>query len=226
MEFTAAYTRALNQAISFYNTPGLPSYTRQAVEDNWYSFGYISVPNPHKEVPVVALGDLALTNYGEQVINLKLLNQTPIQKRTADSIIKEFFGKENHQAGELIKCVTHKNDVYYGGAGIILDGYKNLLLYLTIDKERKNLNINISPDVLFRDDMICKSIMSKVSKIYMTKAHHWCSTPRVDIGYCTPEIHIVSLAGVLKHPVPPKHGILDELPELLINNIDEIFNTL
>lgn len=225
MEFTRAYTNALNSAIITRPSSRQAIFNRHAVEDDWYGFGYIEITNPHKEIPTIALTTNTQFEAGPQIVNLKLLNRAPILRRTADSIIKDFFGILDRREGEIVKCVTHKNEIFYGGAGIILDKNKNLLLYITIDKENKILNINISPDALFRKDMVSKSIVGKVSQFYMSKPHHWYDNNRLD-GNLIPQVHIKSLAGIIKHPTPPQHGVLEALPNVLIDNIDEIMRNL
>lgn len=137
-------------------------------------------------------------------------------KNTSDAIIRWFFRETPVDSKRLSKVTTGKGEVYYGGNGMIFDQHmKPLVLYtatvtgmtpVTVSHRPVRmkatisaLNVRVSPQVLLKDDMLKKSIISKaipslVSKSFTSIRGVMFSKPT------TPKIIIEDLSEWIKRP--------------------------
>lgn len=137
-------------------------------------------------------------------------------KNTSDAIIKHFF--RDIQAGyeRLSKIVTRKGEVYYGGNGMIFDQHmKPLVLYtatvtgmtpvtvphrpVRMKTTISALNVRVSPQVLLKDDMLKKNIISKVIPSLVSRSFTSIRGVVFDKPV-TPKIIIEDLSEWIKRP--------------------------
>ncbi len=166
-------------------------------------------------------------------------NQT---RRTADSIITEFFSRVKFNS-RLQKVTTNKGEVYYGGKGIILDKDFNIILLCTIICRKVELGggqvmsyykpmIHVSPQVFLRnEDLINKSILKKIIPFYV--AHNISSfntayayfRSEIPVG-TKPQILVDDVSKFIEKPAKPTPQKCsdDILNQVLIDNIDDILN--
>ena len=207
----------------------------------------IEVNDDEVEIPVIArehFEDLVLEkiNYplavGTKRIILPLYdNASSQERRTFDSIIMQMFN--NVRFGmRLQKITTSKDEVYYGGKGIIFDeSYAPLLLCtLTARKVHTEESGNsmvyyrpvchVSPKVFLESDkLINKGIIKKLIPFYTSKE---VSFPNYKFGV-NPESKKVKVVvdnfdKFFIEPIKPTPSAItnDALNECLIDNMDDI----
>lgn len=162
-------------------------------------------------------------------------------RRTADSIVVEFFSRVNFSS-RLQKVTTNKGEVYYGAKGIILDKDFNVLLLCTIICRKVELGgrqrmsyykpvIHISPQVFLRNEgLIHKSILKKIIPFYVTHnidavSTHAFFSSDIPIG-TKPQMLIDNVDRFIEKPAKPtpQRCSDDILNQLLIDNIDDVLN--
>lgn len=148
--------------------------------------GYICTDVNHTgsfEVPMAILPYLetilAQPKIKWKQIAMPLYYEDTIIRNTSYAILKYFFRDTPVSKGRLSKVTTGKGEVYYGGNGMIFDQHmKPLVLYtvtvtgmtpITVTHRPTRmkttisaLNVRVSPQVLLKDDMLKKNIISKV----------------------------------------------------------------
>ena len=203
--------------------------------------------NDEMEIPVIArehFEDLVLEkiNYplavGTKRIILPLYdNASSQERRTFDSIIMQMFNNVGFNM-RLQKITTSKDEVYYGGKGIIFDeSYAPLLLCtLTARKVHTEESGNsmvyyrpvchVSPKVFLESDkLINKGIIKKLIPFYTSKE---VSFPNCMFGV-NPESKKVKVVvdnfdKFFIEPIKPTPSAItnDALNECLIDNMDDI----
>lgn len=179
----------------------------------------------------------------KKVIVPMYVNSYPQSRRTADSIITDFFTRVDFNQ-RLQKVTTNKGEVYYGGKGLILDkDFKPLLLCSLVCKKMEHRGrqimsyykpvVHVSPQVfLDGNGLISKSILKKVIPLYVSHNILSVNTPsyfRSDIPDNTkPQILIDDVSGYIEEPIKPTpQKCSDEvLNQILIDNIDEVLNQI
>ena len=207
----------------------------------------IEVNDDEVEIPVIArehFENLVLEkiNYplavGTKRIILPLYDNAPSQeRRTFDSIIMQMFNNVRFDM-RLQKITTSKDEVYYGGKGIIFDeSYAPLLLCtLTARKVHTEESGNsmvyyrpvchVSPKVFLESDkLINKGIIKKLIPFYTSKE---VSFPNCMFGV-NPESKKVKVVvdnfdKFFIEPIKPTPSAItnDALNECLIDNMDDI----
>lgn len=169
------------------------------------------------------------------------VNTYTSSKRTADSIVVDFFLKTNFNQ-RLQKVVTNKEEVYYGNKGIILDKDFNILFLCTLAcKKIEYMNrqlmsyykpiIHVSPQVFLRSDsLIDKSILKKIIPFYVSQDINSVGT---NIGFVDnipeetkPQILIDDVSKLIETPVKPtpqKYSD-DVLNQILVDNANDVLN--
>lgn len=169
---------------------------------------------------------------------------TPTQsRRTADCIVSNFFLSTNFNR-RLQKVITNKEEVYYGGKGIILDKDFNILLLCTIVCKKIEHRggqvmsyykpiIHVSPQVFLEgESLICKSILKKIIPFYVSHNIDSVTTHayfRSDIPEGTkPQILIDDVSKFIENPTKPTpQKCSDEvLNQLLMDNVDDVLNQI
>ena len=203
--------------------------------------------NDEIEIPVIArehFEDLVLEkiNYplavGTKRIILPLYDNAPSQeRRTFDSIIMQMFNNVGFNM-RLQKITTSKDEVYYGGKGIIFDeSYAPLLLCtLTARKVHTEESGNsmvyyrpvchVSPKVFLESDkLINKGIIKKLIPFYTSEEVNF---PNCMFGV-NPESKKVKVVvdnfdKFFIEPIKPTPSAItnDALNECLIDNMDDI----
>ena len=203
--------------------------------------------NDEVEIPVIArehFEDLVLEkiNYplavGTKRIILPLYDNAPSQeRRTFDSIIMQMFNNVRFDM-RLQKITTSKDEVYYGGKGIIFDESDAPLLLCTLaarkvhTEESGNSMVyyrpvcHVSPKVFLESDkLINKGIIKKLIPFYTSEE---VSFPNYTFGV-NPESKKVKVVvdnfdKFFIEPIKPTPSAItnDALNECLIDNMDDI----
>ena len=206
----------------------IPIFCRYKIEELIYDkLYYPNTPN--------------LANIKEVIIPL-YCNTIVQNKRTADSIIKEFFTRTNF-GDRLQKVVTNKGEIYYGGKGIIFNKDFTPLFIATLIGEKEIVDgntvftynratIHINPKVfLDTHGLISKSILKKVIPLYVSQTIRINTNSRfrssLPISY-TPQILIDDVSGWIKKvKLPtPSNCSNNILNQLLIDNIDDVLSQI
>lgn len=155
--------------------------------------GYICTDVNHTgsfEVPMAMLPYLEIILAQPRIkwkqIAMPLYYEKIVTKNTSDAIIKHFFRETPVGRERLSKVMTRKGEVYYGGNGMIFDQHmKPLVLYTATVTDMtptaivhtparmkatiSAFNVRVSPQVLLKDDMLKKSIISKAIPSLVSK---------------------------------------------------------
>ena len=250
MEFSTRFARGVRSVFNSSNYNNLTSQLERELSldsNNVFRRSLIIEVNDEVEIPVIArehFENLVLEkiNYplaiGTKRIILPLYDNAPSQeRRTFDSIIMQMFNNVRFDM-RLQKITTSKDEVYYGGKGIIFDeSYAPLLLCtLTARKvyteESGNSMVyyrpvcHVSPKVFLESDkLINKGIIKKLIPFYTSKE---VSFPNYRFGV-NPESKKVKVVvdnfdKFFIEPIKPTPSATtnDALNECLIDNMDDI----
>lgn len=185
--------------------------------------GYICTDVNHTgsfEVPMAMLPYLetilAQPKIKWKQIAMPLYYDNTVTKNTSDAIIRYFFRETPVGNERLSKVMTRKGEVYYGGKGMIFDQHmKPLVLYtatvtgmtlVTVSHRPVRmkatisaLNVRVSPQVLLKDSMLKKNIISKVIPSLVSKSFASIRDVVFDKPV-TPKIIIEDLSEWIKRP--------------------------
>ena len=249
MEFSIRFAHGVRSVFnsSECNNPTQLERELSLDSNNVFRRSLIIEVNDEVEIPVIArehFENLVLEkiNYplavGTKRIILPLYDNAPSQeRRTFDSIIMQMFNNVGFDM-RLQKITTSKDEVYYGGKGIIFDeSYAPLLLCtLTARKVHTEESGNsmvyyrpichVSPKVFLESDkLINKGIIKKLIPFYTSKE---VSFPNCMFGV-NPESKKVKVVvdnfdKFFIEPIKPTPSATtnDALNECLIDNMDDI----
>ena len=249
MEFSIRFAHGVRSVFnsSECNNPTQLERELSLDSNNVFRRSLIIEVNDEVEIPVIArehFEDLVLEkiNYplavGTKRIILPLYdNASSQERRTFDSIIMQMFNNVGFNM-RLQKITTSKDEVYYGGKGIIFDeSYAPLLLCtLTARKVHTEESGNsmvyyrpvchVSPKVFLESDkLINKGIIKKLIPFYTSKE---VSFPNYKFGV-NPESKKVKVVvdnfdKFFIEPIKPTPSAItnDALNECLIDNMDDI----
>ena len=185
--------------------------------------GYICTDVNHTgsfEVPMAMLPYLetilAQSKIKWKQIAMPLYYGNTVTKNTSDTIIRHFFEKTPVDGERLSKVMTRKGEVYYGGNGMIFDQHmKPLVLYtatvtgmtsvafahnpVRMKATISAFNVRVSPQVLLKDSMLKKNIISKVIPSLVSKSFASIRGVVFDKPV-TPKIIIEDLSEWIKRP--------------------------
>lgn len=185
--------------------------------------GYICTDVNHTgsfEVPMAILPYLetilAQPKIKWKQIAMPLYYEDTIIRNTSYTILKYFFRDTPVSNGRLSKVTTGKGEVYYGGNGMIFDQHmKPLVLYtvtvtgmtpITVPPRLTRmkatisaLNVRVSPQVLLKDDMLKKNIISKVIPSLVSRSFANIRGVVLDKPI-TPKVIIEDLSEWIKRP--------------------------
>ena len=183
------------------------------------------------------------TIHTSKIVIPMYVNSHTQSRRTADSIVVEFFSRVNFNQ-RLQKVITNKGEVYYGSKGIILDKDFNILLLCTLACRRMEYRgrqvmsyykpiIHVSPQVFLKGEgLIDKSILKKIIPFYLSQnICQTCTNPDFvsDIPEGTkPQILIDDVSKLIENPVKPtpqKYSD-DVLNQILADNADDVLNQI
>ena len=250
MEFSIRFAHGVR---SVFNSSNYDNPTAQLERElsldsnNVFRRSLIIEVNDEVEIPVIArehFENLVLEkiNYplavGTKRIILPLYDNAPSQeRRTFDSIIMQMFNNVGFNM-RLQKITTSKDEVYYGGKGIIFDESYAPLLLCTLaarkvhTEESGNSMVyyrpvcHVSPKVFLESDkLINKGIIKKLIPFYTSKE---VSFPNHIFGV-NPESKKVKVVvdnfdKFFIEPIKPTPSAItnDALNECLIDNMDDI----
>ena len=249
MEFSIRFAHGVRSVFnsSECNNPTQLERELSLDSNNVFRRSLIIEVNDEMEIPVIArehFEDLVLEkiNYplavGTKRIILPLYdNASSQERRTFDSIIMQMFNNVGFNM-RLQKITTSKDEVYYGGKGIIFDESYAPLLLCTLaarkvhTEESGNSMVyyrpvcHVSPKVFLESDkLINKGIIKKLIPFYTSKE---VSFPNYKFGV-NPESKKVKVVvdnfdKFFIEPIKPTPSAItnDALNECLIDNMDDI----
>ena len=249
MEFSIRFAHGVRSVFnsSDRNNPTQLERELSLDSNNVFRRSLIIEVNDEIEIPVIArehFEDLVLEkiNYplavGTKRIILPLYDNAPSQeRRTFDSIIMQMFNNVGFNM-RLQKITTSKNEVYYGGKGIIFDENYTPLLLCTLaarkvhTEESGNSMVyyrpvcHVSPKVFLESDkLINKGIIKKLIPFYTSEEVNF---PNCMFGV-NPESKKVKVVVdnfdkfFIESIKPTPSDITnDALNECLIDNMDDI----
>ena len=239
MNYTSSYERAVDRAFIADNS--WQSVDRGcAIQlntfENYGEFGYMSFDYNNRTIVPYMLADsfykdIKYSSFPDtrKTLILSLYEgEAVLRKRTADSIITALFKLPHCEGGKLTKIITHKNEIFYGNSGIILDSHKNILLMTAVEYDfdaqsfTKALLI-INPIVFNKDNLVAKSIVGKVIPYFMTyRKEVLFSLADSGTMYLPVETVVRDLSKVLQYPKTPNLNIDKELNDLLANSYEDV----
>ena len=249
MEFSIRFAHGVRSVFnsSDCNNPTQLERELSLDSNNVFRKSLIIEVNDEIEIPVIArehFEDLVLEkiNYplavGTKRIILPLYDNAPSQeRRTFDSIIMQMFNNVRFDM-RLQKITTSKDEVYYGGKGIIFDENYTPLLLCTLaarkvhTEESGNSMVyyrpvcHVSPKVFLESDkLINKGIIKKLIPFYTSEEVRF---PDCMFGV-NPESKKVKVVvdnfdKFFIEPIKPTPSAItnDALNECLIDNMDDI----
>ena len=249
MEFSIRFAHGVRSVFnsSDRNNPTQLERELSLDSNNVFRRSLIIEVNDEVEIPVIArehFEDLVLEkiNYplavGTKRIILPLYDNAPSQeRRTFDSIIMQMFNNVGFNM-RLQKITTSKDEVYYGGKGIIFDESYAPLLLCTLaarkvhTEESGNSMVyyrpvcHVSPKVFLESDkLINKGIIKKLIPFYTSEEVNF---PNCMFGV-NPESKKVKVVvdnfdKFFIEPIKPTPSAItnDALNECLIDNMDDI----
>ena len=253
MEFSIRFAHGVRSVFnsSDCNNPTQLERELSLDSNNVFRRSLIIEVNDEIEIPVIArehFEDLVLEkiNYplavGTKRIILPLYDNAPSQeRRTFDSIIMQMFNNVGFNM-RLQKITTSKDEVYYGGKGIIFDESYAPLLLCTLSARKVHTEesgnsmvyyrpiCHVSPKVFLESDkLINKGIIKKLIPFYTSKE---VSFPNYKFGV-NPESKKVKVVvdnfdKFFIEPIKPTPSAItnDALNECLIDNIEDIMMLL
>ena len=249
MEFSIRFAHGVRSVFnsSDRNNPTQLERELSLDSNNVFRRSLIIEVNDEVEIPVIArehFENLVLEkiNYpltvGTKRIILPLYDNAPSQeRRTFDSIIMQMFNNVGFNM-RLQKITTSKNEVYYGGKGIIFDESYTPLLLCTLSARKVHTEesgnsmvyyrpvCHVSPKVFLESDkLINKGIIKKLIPFYTSEEVNF---PNCMFGV-NPESKKVKVVvdnfdKFFIEPVKPTPSAItnDALNECLIDNMDDI----
>lgn len=256
MEYSWRYKNTLMGVFLRYDSAAVNNVDNiETTLDNHNAFNrlfVIDVSSDEIEVPVFARYvveyvvrnklEFPHTIHTSKIVIPMYVNSYTQSRRTADSIVVEFFSRVNFNQ-RLQKVITNKGEVYYGSKGIILDKDFNILLLCTLACRRTEYRgrqvmsyykpiIHVSPQVFLRGEgLIDKSILKKIIPFYVSHTIDLVSTTNYnfvsDIPEGTkPQILIDDVSKLIENPVKPTPQKCsdDVLNQILADNADDVLN--
>ena len=249
MEFSIRFAHGVRSVFnsSDRNNPTQLERELSLDSNNVFRRSLIIEVNDEIEIPVIArehFEDLVLEkiNYplavGTKRIILPLYdNASSQERRTFDSIIMQMFNNVGFNM-RLQKITTSKNEVYYGGKGIIFDESYTPLLLCTLSARKVHTEesgnsmvyyrpvCHVSPKVFLESDkLINKGIIKKLIPFYTSEEVNF---PNCMFGV-NPESKKVKVVvdnfdKFFIEPIKPTPSATtnDALNECLIDNMDDI----
>ena len=177
-------------------------------------------------------------SYPENKIVVPLYTNCPeYTKRTADSIIQEFYTRVTF-SNRLRKIITNKGEIYYGNLGIIFNkDFVPILMNTLKCKKSSTRNtyykcvLHVHPSVFLSNGLIEKSIVKKIIPFYITHtiSNIYCYNPLFIDGVDNdkPLILIDEMDGFISTPTVPSILSTEEsLNKCIQDNIDEVLLNL
>lgn len=152
------------------------------------------------------------------VVPLYISNRPVETKKTGDSIMNYLYNIP--LTDRLVKFMVN-GQIYYCATGLILDSNFEVLFMSTfietIDEKYRLQKVrnalNISPKTFTNNDLVSKTIVTKMLPIYISN----------NVNRVKTEFFIKDMNYLIKTPVKPKNlDINTEINSLLINNVEEL----
>ena len=249
MEFSIRFAHGVRSVFnsSDCNNPTQLERELSLDSNNVFRRSLIIEVNDEVEIPVIArehFENLVLEkiNYplaiGTKKIILPLYDNAPSQeRRTFDSIIMQMFNNVGFDM-RLQKITTSRDEVYYGGQGIIFDESYAPLLLCTLaarkvhTEESGNSMVyyrpvcHVSPKVFLESDkLINKGIIKKLIPLYTSEEVNF-SNCMFGVNPESKKVKVVvdNFDKFFIEPIKPTPSAItnDALNECLIDNMDDI----
>ena len=253
MEFSPRFARnvmGIFNSLEYDNHPSQLEMSLSLDSNNVFRRSLVvEINNDEIEIPVIARDHFESlisrnraypTSMGIKKIILPLYdNALSQERRTFDSIITQLFVNVDY-GKRLQKITTSKNEVYYGGKGIIFDESYTPLLLCTLTARNVHTEDNsdtmvyyrpvchISPKVFLEPDkLINKGIIKKLIPCYTSRD---INLPRSDYRFSNNienrkvKVIVDNFNKFFVEPIKPTPSACsnDALNECLIDNIDDI----
>lgn len=256
MEYTWRYANSLNMVFTALGEYSFESTLDADVAlDKHNVFNrmlVVDVSSDEIEVPMVAksavehvVTENLIHSYNAQKVVVSLyVNSRNQSRRTADSIVNEFFTR-TYFRNRLQKVTTNKGEVYYGNRGIILDKDFKPLILCSIVSKKVEVNgrifmdyykpiVRVSPEVFLNETgLINKSILKKIIPFYLThnvgRVNTYDGKFRSNIPENTkPQILIEDISRFIETPAIPNPSTCsnETLNKFLLDNVDEVLNQI
>ena len=249
MEFSIRFAHGVRSVFnsSDCNNPTQLERELSLDSNNVFRRSLIIEVNDEVEIPVIArehFENLVLEkiNYplaiGTKKIILPLYDNAPSQeRRTFDSIIMQMFNNVGFDM-RLQKITTSRDEVYYGGKGIIFDESYTPLLLCTLTARKVHTEesgdsmvyyrpvCHVSPKVFLESDkLINKGIIKKLIPLYTSEEVNF-SNCMFGVNPESKKVKVVvdNFDKFFIEPIKPTPSAItnDALNECLIDNMDDI----
>lgn len=157
-------------------TPTISSHLNYLNNNVFNLFLHVDYTRPQVVIPLFCRGFIE-----KQICDRKRLTEVDIalfvnglysEKRTSNAMFKLFIGTSFSE--RLVKVVTNKGEIYYGGYGIILDRNMNPIFFCALDGEinKEGLTYNsakiyVNPSVFLTDSILEKGIIKTIIPNYI-----------------------------------------------------------
>lgn len=205
-------------------------------------FLHVDCVGPHIEVPLFCRGyvEEELIRHRQNITEVDIalfINGLSSEKRTSNSIFKVFT--EVNFTKRLMKVITSKGEIYYGGYGIILNRDMNPIFFCTLegDVTEEGLTYNsakiyINPSVLLVNNVLEKGLIKTIIPAYIengvliyTSFSNVNGQFKKKNGRVIPEVVIKDFTDdFFVKPSKPKPSTFtrDKVNDFLLEHIDDI----
>lgn len=204
-------------------------------------FLHVDCTGPHVVVPLFCRGYIErIICGGLDVTEVEIAlfaNGFPSERRTSNAMFKLFT--EIGFSQRLVKVITSKGEIYYGGYGIILDRNMNPIFFCTLDGERSDegltynsAKIYVNPSVLLTEGVLEKGIIKTIIPAYIEEGVSIYTTFsninkqfKKKNGRVIPEVVIKDFTDdFFVRPSKPKPSTFtrDKVNDFLLEHVDDI----
>lgn len=189
MQISRSLAASLSQVFTLYGSENSLIINNGYVENSNVVKAFVTLGAGSSFIPLIVLDNLRLSLYRDFYKSLGA--ETEVMVTTEDIVYPLYVGRaESHRttdsvlkalllssrSGRLMKVTTSKDEVFYGGHGIILeeDGTPILLAQLAYKQVSTNVfcpyegQLYISPKVFSMDSLVHKGIISKIIPTCLT----------------------------------------------------------
>lgn len=240
MQISRNLATSLSAGLTEINSESSLDALNGCVENSNVVKAFITLSAGSYFIPLVVLDNLILTMYTDDFRPAQ--GETGVMATTKDIVFPLYVGRaESHRTtdsvlkalclasrlGRLMKVTTSKDEVFYGGHGIILeeDGTPILLAQLahelsntgTLDSYKGQLYI--SPKVFSMDNLVYKGIISKVIPTCLALANR--TIRPIEYKICIEDIPGVSKPRLINNSMRDSSRLANQF---LKDHIDHVFD--
>lgn len=183
----------------------------------------------NKELPILCIDAFRGKYTHETVLPLYQKRET-LNKRTFNSALKVLFSGDYTDG--LVKVVTNKGEIYYGGRGLILDEHFNPVIMFTVrfisEFTYDKIICRINPKVFLEPDKLIHKGIIKYIIPYMGEYTVPLWINRVYLNSRSSQVIIENFNDWFVSPTKPEpsESINDSLNECLVDSIEDVINVI